>query len=129
MLDSILDIGKSAVRAVSGFFKSDTFDVAKNIYDGVKTVTNAISGVAGRMDQSPPVGLVNPNQNLSQFKVQGTSRSRAGVSSFGDISEASFYKYAQLQNTVRYLYTKKQDIKQLLRQVRHNGNRTANRKI
>ena len=60
---SILDIGKSAVKAVSGFFKSDTFDVARNIYDGVKTVTNAISGVAGRMEPSPPVGLVNPNQS------------------------------------------------------------------
>ena len=57
MLDTILDIGKSAVKAVSGFFKSDTFDVARNVMDGVRTVTNAISGVAGRMDQSPPMGL------------------------------------------------------------------------
>ncbi len=107
MLDTILDIGKSAVKAVSGFFKSDTFDVARNVMDGVRTVTNAISGVAGRMDQSPPMGLVNPNQNLSQFKIQGTSRSRAGVSSFSDVQEESYYKYAQAKNLVRYLYEAK----------------------
>ena len=107
---SILDIGKSAVKAVSGFFKSDTFDVAKNIYDGV---TNAISGVAGKMDQSPPVGLVNPNVNLGQYKIGGTSRSRAGVSSFSDVQEESYYKYAQAQNLVRYLYAAKSRYKNM----------------
>ena len=110
---SILDIGKSAVKAVSGFFKSDTFDVARNIYDGVKTVTNAISGVAGRMDQSPPVGLVNPNVNLGQYKIGGTSRSKSGVSSFSDVQEESYYKYAQAQNLVRYLYAAKSRYKNM----------------
>ena len=110
---SILDIGKSAVRAVSGFFKSDTFDVAKNVIDGVRTVTSAINGVAGKMDQRPPVGLVNPNQNFGQFKIQGTSRSRAGVSSFSDVQEESYYKYAQAQNLVRYLYAAKSRYKNM----------------
>ena len=110
---SILDIGKSAVKAVSGFFKSDTFDVARNVMDGVRTVTDTLKGVTGRMDQSPPIGLVNPNQNLSQFKVQGTSRSRAGVSSFSDVQEESYYKYAQAQNLVRYLYAAKSRYKNM----------------
>ncbi len=45
--------------------------------------------------------------------MRGTSRSRAGVSSFGDIREATFYKYAQLQNTVRYLYSQKSRYKSI----------------
>ena len=113
MLESILNIGTSAVRAVSGFFKSDTFDVARNVMDGVRTVKDALIGVAGKMDQSPPIGLVNPNQNLRQFKVQGTSRSRAGVSSFSDVQEESYYKYAQAQNLVRYLYAAKSRYKNM----------------
>jgi hypothetical protein len=113
MLESILDIGRSAVKAVSGFFKSDTFDVARNVMDGVRTVTDTLKGVAGRMDQSPPIGLVDPNQNLSQFKIQGTSRSRAGVSSFSDVQEENYYKYAQAQNLVRYLYAAKSRYKNM----------------
>jgi hypothetical protein len=65
------------------------------------------TGVVDFFRNTPPTGLADPNVNLGQFKVRGTSRSRAGVSSFGDIGEASFYKYAQLQNTVRYLYNQK----------------------
>ena len=116
MLDKIIDIGKSAVSAVSGFFRSDTFDVARNIYDGVKTVTNAISGTMSKMDQSPPRGLADPNVNLGQYKIPGgTSRSRAGVSSFSDVQEESYYKYAQAQNLVRYLYGAKARYKNMIK--------------
>ena len=40
-------------------------------------------------------------------------RSSAGTPSFSDIPEATFYKYAQLQNTVRYLYNKKAGFKSI----------------
>ena len=36
--------------------------------------------------------------------MSGTSRSTAGTPSFSDVGEATYYKYAQLQNTIRYLY-------------------------
>ena len=53
------------------------------------------------------------NTNLGGEVPIGTSRSRAGKPSFGDIQEASFYKYAQLQNTVRYLYSQKSRYKSI----------------
>ena len=40
-------------------------------------------------------------------------RSTAKQPGYGDIQEASFYKYAQLQNTVKYLYTQKSRYKNI----------------
>ena len=104
------DLGKGAVdigRGVVDFFKSPNMQTAKDIGSAVVSVGSAIRAAGSDFRATPPTGLADPNVNLGQFKVRGTSRSRAGVSSFGDIGEASFYKYAQLQNTVRYLYNQK----------------------
>ena len=104
------DLGKGAVdigRGVVDFFKSPSMQTAKDIGSAVVSVGSAIRSAGSDFRATPPTGLADPNVNLGQFKIRGTSRSRAGVSSFGDIGEASFYKYAQLQNTVRYLYNQK----------------------
>lgn len=104
---------KSIGRGAVDFFRSPSMDAARDIGSGVASIASAFREATSDVDKSPPVGLVNPNMNLAQYKMSGTSRSRAGVSSFGDIPEASFYKYAQLQNTVRYLYTQKSRYKSL----------------
>ena len=104
---------KSIGRGAVDFFRSPSMDAARDIGSGVASIASAFRSATSDVDKSPPVGLVNPSMNLSQYKMSGTSRSRAGVSSFGDIPEASFYKYAQLQNTVRYLYTQKSRYKSL----------------
>lgn len=109
-LDFFKDIGKSAKAIGTGvvdFFRSPSMDTVKDIGSAVVSVGSAIRSAGSDFRATPPTGLADPNVNLGQFKVRGTSRSRAGVSSFGDIGEASFYKYAQLQNTVRYLYNQK----------------------
>ena len=109
-LDFFKDVGRSALdvgRGVVDFFKSPNVQTAKDIGSAVVSVGSAIRAAGSDFRATPPTGLADPNVNLGQFKVRGTSRSRAGVSSFGDIGEASFYKYAQLQNTVRYLYNQK----------------------
>ena len=109
-LDFFKDIGKSAKAIGTGvvdFFRSPSMDTVKDIGSAVVSVVSAIRSAGSDFKYTPPTGLADPNVNLGQFKVRGTSRSRAGVSSFGDIGEASFYKYAQLQNTVRYLYNQK----------------------
>jgi len=104
---------KSIGRGAVDFFRSPNMDAARDIGSGVASIASAFRSATSDVDKSPPVGLVNPSMNLAQYKMSGTSRSRAGVSSFGDIPEASFYKYAQLQNTVRYLYTQKSRYKSL----------------
>ena len=109
-LDFFKDIGRSAKAIGTGvvdFFRSPSMDTVKDIGSAVVSVGSAIRSAGSDFKATPPTGLADPNVNLGQFKVRGTSRSRAGVSSFGDISEESFYKYAQLQNTVRYLYNQK----------------------
>ena len=77
------------------------FDIG-TILDGVKVVTKAMDAAkffgGGGDDKGSP--LVPPRMNF-------LGRSSAGTPSFRDIPEATFYKYAQLQNTVRYLYNKK----------------------
>jgi len=98
---------KNIGSGVVDFFKSPKMDTARDIFDGVRTIGTAFRDATSDVSKEGPVGLADPNVNLGQFKVRGTSRSQAGVPSFGDISEASFYKYAQLQNTVRYLYNQK----------------------
>ena len=98
---------KNIGSGVVDFFRSPKMDTAKDIFDGVRTIGTAFRDATSDVSKEGPVGLADPNVNLGQFKVRGTSRSQAGVSSFGDIPEASFYKYAQLQNTVRYLYNQK----------------------
>ena len=114
MFSSIINIGKKAIGAASSFFKSDTFDTARTIASGAGKVIGAMRDAAGRTDLSqPPQGLVNPRQDFSQFRDRGTSRSKAGRPGFSDIGEATYTKYAQLQNTVRYLYGEKSRYKSI----------------
>ena len=98
---------KNIGSGVVDFFRSPKMDTARDIFDGVRTIGTAFRDATSDVSKEGPVGLADPNVNLGQFKIRGTSRSQAGVPSFGDIGEASFYKYAQLQNTVRYLYNQK----------------------
>ena len=109
-LDFFKDVGRSALdvgKGVVDFFRSPNMETVKTVGSAVVSVGSAIRSASGDFKYTPPTGLADPNVNLGQYKIRGTSRSGAGVSSFGDIGEASFYKYAQLQNTVRYLYNQK----------------------
>jgi len=110
---AIGDFTKSAISSVGSFFKSDTFDTARTIAKGASSVIDAMRTAAGKVDLSePPTGLVNPNVSFSG-RMSGTSRSGAGTPSFRDIGEATYYKYAQLQNTIRYLYGTKSRYKSI----------------
>jgi len=109
-LSFIKNVGKSAMnvgRGVVDFFRSPNVQTVKNVGEAVVSIGSAIRSASSDFKAGEVTGLVDPSVNLGQFKVRGTSRSNAGQSSFGDIGEASFYKYAQLQNTVRYLYNQK----------------------
>ena len=89
------------------FFRSPSMDTVKDVGSAVVSVGSAIRSASSDFKAGEITGLADPSVNLGQYKVRGTSRSDAGISSYGDIPEASFYKYAQLQNTVRYLYNQK----------------------
>ncbi len=105
--DKVIDIGKG----VKDFFNSDT---AKTIYDGAKDIYEYMKEKSDDVKNMGPLeNFQNPNTNLGGEVPIGTSRSRAGKPSFNDIQEASFYKYAQLQNTVRYLYSQKSRYKSI----------------
>ena len=64
-----------------------------------------------KLNEFQPQGLVNPQQSFTG--LSGPSRSTAGRPSFSDVGEASYYKYAQLQNTIRYLYSTKSRYKSI----------------
>ena len=89
----------------------DWSKIAKNVWEGVKLVTKVMdeSKFFGGNGQGGTTSLVSyPGKlHLPGRISKEISRSSAGTPGFGDISEASFYKYAQLQNTVRYLYSQK----------------------
>ena len=100
-LDTITNIGKG----VKDFFTSDT---VRTIADGAKTVLEYMK------DRSTDVrgmgelkSLVDPNTQIGGKVPLNFRRSVSKQPGFSDIQEASFYKYAQLQNTVRYLYNQK----------------------
>ena len=106
-LETVTNIG----RGVKDFFSGDT---VKTIADGAKTVLDYMKDKA---DDAKAMGelksLGDPNTRLGgQVPVRFT-RSTAKQPSFSDIQEASFYKYAQLQNTVRYLYSQKSRYKSI----------------
>jgi len=90
------------------------FDIG-SILDGVKVVTKAMDAAkffgGGGDDKGSP--LVPPRMNFSGRVRTDIGRSSAGTPRFSDIPEATFYKYAQLQNTVRYLYNKKAGFKSI----------------
>ena len=81
-----------------------------SIIKGVKTVAKVMDAVdffRGGSGDDKGAPLVPPRVNFPGRVSTAIGRSTAGVPRFSDIPEASFYKYAQLQNTVRYLYNKK----------------------
>ena len=106
-LDTITNIGKG----VKDFFTSDT---VRTIADGAKTVLEYMK------DRSTDVrgmgelkSLVDPNTQIGGKVPLNFRRSVSKQPGFSDIQEASFYKYAQLQNTVRYLYSQKSRYKSI----------------
>ena len=106
-LDTITNIGKG----VKDFFTSDT---VRTIADGAKTVLDYMK------DRSTDVrgmgelkSLVDPNTQIGGKIPLNFRRSVSKQPGFSDIQEASFYKYAQLQNTVRYLYSQKSRYKSI----------------
>ena len=93
------------------------FDI-NSIIKGVQTVAKVMDAVdffrggkGGDDDKGAP--LVPPRMNFPGRVSTDIGRSSAGTPRFGDIPEATFYKYAQLQNTVRYLYSKKAGFKSI----------------
>jgi hypothetical protein len=82
-----------------------------SIIKGVKTVAKVMDAVnffgGGKGDDDRGTPLVPPRVNFPGRVSTAIGRSTAGVPRFSDVPEATFYKYAQLQNTVRYLYNKK----------------------
>ena len=106
-LETVTNIG----RGVKDFFSSDT---VTTIAKGAKTVLDYMKE---RSDDARAMGklesLGNPNTRLGGQVPIRFARSTAKQPSFNDIQEASFYKYAQLQNTVRYLYSQKSRYKSI----------------
>jgi len=106
-IENIVNIG----RGIKDFFKSDT---VQTIADGAKDIYEYMREKSADMKEMGELeSLGDPNTQLGGQVSIGTSRSKAGKPSFGDIQEASFYKYAQLQNTVRYLYSQKSRYKSI----------------
>ena len=91
------------------------FDIG-SILDGVKVVTKAMDAAKffGSGDKDKGTSLVPPRVDFRGARIStAIRRSSAGTPSFSDRPEATFYKYAQLQNTVRYLYNKKAGFKSI----------------
>jgi hypothetical protein len=109
---SIIDFGKSLITSGVEFFKDDPLGAVKSIGSAVKTVTGAMK-TAMNFKDDPLVGIANPNTQIGGRVSTELRRSIAGKPGFSDIGEASFYKYAQLQNTVRYLYSQKSRYKSI----------------
>ena len=111
IFDTVLDYGRSAMETVGSFLTSDT---ARTIGSGAQTVLEVMKEGSQKADlrNFQPEGLVNPQTTLPG-RIGAASRSKAGVPSFSDVGEATYYKYAQLQNTIRYLYGTKSRYKSI----------------
>jgi len=108
---SIIDTMTNIGRGVSDFFSSDT---VTTIAKGAKTVLDYMKErSADAKAMGPLKSLGDPKTNLGGEVPIRFARSTAKQPSFNDIQEASFYKYAQLQNTVRYLYSQKSRYKSI----------------
>ena len=104
LLENISNIGKG----VRDFFAGET---VRNIADGAYDILNFMKEKSG--GDTPLVSLIKPKTELGGQVPLNFRRSTAKQPSFSDIQEASFYKYAQLQNTVRYLYSQKSRYKSI----------------
>ena len=107
IIDTITNIG----RGVKDFFSDET---VKTIADGASTVLDYMKSKTNEAKAMGPLeSLGDPNTKLGGQVPIRFARSTAKQPSFSDIQEASFYKYAQLQNTVRYLYSQKSRYKSI----------------
>ena len=91
------------------------FDI-NSIIKGVQTVAKVMDAAkvfGGKDKDSGTTALVPERVRFPGRVSTAIGRSSAGTPSFGDVPEATFYKYAQLQNTVRYLYSKKAGFKSI----------------
>ena len=104
------DFASTAYDATKSFFQSDT---AKTIASGAKDVLEVMKGGSESLENFKPQGLVSTRADFGSLRSRGTSRSKAGTPSFSDVGEATYYKYAQLQNTIRYLYGTKSRYKSI----------------
>ena len=104
------DFASTAYDATKSFFQSDT---AKSIGSGAKDVLEIMKEGSQQADLKnfQAQGLVPTRTDFSS--AISASRSRAGTPSFSDVGEATYYKYAQLQNTIRYLYGTKSSYKSI----------------
>ena len=109
---NIIDFGRDLITRGVQFLKDDPLGAVRNIGSAVKTVTGAMK-TAMNFKDDPLVGIADPNTQIGGKIRTELRRSTAGKPSFSDIGEASFYKYAQLQNTVRYLYSQKSRYKSI----------------
>ena len=112
---NIIDFGRDLITRGVQFLKDDPLQAVKNIGSAVGSVTDAMKNISGAMNlrEDPLVGIRNPNTQIGGKVGIDLRRSTAGKPRFSDIGEASFYKYAQLQNTVRYLYSQKSRYKSI----------------
>jgi|TARA_R100001129_G_scaffold82587_1_gene56229 hypothetical protein len=104
------DLASSAYEGVTSFFQSDT---AQTIASGARDVLDVMKGGTASLENFKPQGLVSTRADFGSLRSRGTSRSKAGTPSFSDVGEATYYKYAQLQNTIRYLYGTKSRYKSI----------------
>jgi len=104
------DFASTAYDATRSFFESDT---AKTIGSGARDVLEIMKEGSQQADLKnfKAQGLVPTRADFSS--AISASRSRAGTPSFSDVGEATYYKYAQLQNTIRYLYGTKSRYKSI----------------
>ena len=107
MLETIVNIGRSVKDFLSG-------DTVKTIAEGAKTVLDYMKERSTDVKEMGPLeSLGDPNTQIGGKVPLNFRRSVSKQPSFSDIQEASFYKYAQLQNTVRYLYSQKSRYKSI----------------
>ena len=107
----LINIGKNILTGAKDIFTSNT---VKTIAKGASTILDYMKARSADVKgMGELTSLGDPNTKLGGQVPIAASRSRAGKPSFGDIQEASFYKYAQLQNTVRYLYSQKSRYKSI----------------
>ena len=107
MFETIVNIGRNVKDFLSGDTVKTIADGAKTVLDYMKDRSTDVKGF-GQLES-----LGNPNTRFGGEVAIGSSRSKSGNPRFGDIQEATFYKYAQLQNTVRYLYSQKSRYKSI----------------
>ena len=101
----LINIGKNILTGAKDIFTSNT---VKTIAKGASTILDYMKARSADVKgMGELTSLGDPNTQIGGSIPLNFRRSTAKQPSFSDIQEASFYKYAQLQNTIRYLYSTK----------------------